>query len=101
MSVLMTLHPNDKTNTHFQTLINEWQKVYDQNNISCLNRRLDKRSDAFQVNTIEGFNDFNVKNLTQNTTATSRALKDTTPYGSGGWDPFHRSLERVSKCSDF
>ena len=25
-----------------------------------------------------------------------RSLRDDSPYGRGGWDPFHPSLERVS-----
>lgn len=31
-----------------------------------------------------------------NETAHNRFLRDDSPYGRGGWDPFHPSLERVS-----
>ena len=98
MSILMTIHPNDEKNDHFQALIDEWQQVYDKNERSCQMkmRRLDERGDIFKINTTEAFNDWNIEDVSQNATA-NRALKDTTPYGSGGWDPFHKSLERVSK----
>ena len=94
MSVLMTIHPNDKTNTHFQTLIDEWQKVYDNNENFCQDyqRNLFKRNNFKVFNRGEDWK--NVGNATQK--MKERALVDTTPYGTGGWDPFHRSLERVS-----
>ena len=97
MSVLMTLHPNDKTNTHSQTLIDEWQKVYDKHEKFCQDkqRKLVKRNEFKLFDRGEDWlNNSNIGNTTQK--VKERVLVDTTPYGTGGWDPFHRSLERVS-----
>lgn len=78
MSILLDIDPTEKDNTHFQLIIDEWQKTYDMNAVNC------------DPSYISRF----LQNETNNS---SRALiADNTPFGIGGWDPFHPSLETVS-----
>ena len=78
MAILLDIDPSGKDNNHFQLLIDEWQKIYDMNAEKC---DPSYRS-AFRQN------EYN---------STQRVLvEDNTPFGTGGWDPFHPSLERVS-----
>ena len=70
MSILLAFDPDDLDNAHLQKAIDEWQKVYDANEDRC--------------------------NEYEETGKARKLIKDETPFGTGGWDPFHESLERVS-----
>lgn len=96
MSILLTLHENDKDNDHLQLAINEWQKEYDRNTLQCNNtEHLQQMTDADSNSSKSS----NASIIEMNTSPkfgneTQRALADKTPFGIGGWDPFHPSLER-------
>mmetsp|Transcript_27192 Transcript_27192/g.40910 ORF Transcript_27192/g.40910 Transcript_27192/m.40910 type:complete len:185 (-) Transcript_27192:75-629(-) len=92
MSILLAFDKEDKTNTHLQKAIDEWQKVYDQNEMRCTGRPSERKLFSHvesQTTTSGRFEAFNF------TSREARELKDETPFGRGGWDPFHRSLERT------
>ena len=112
MSILMELDPSDKDNAHFQKAIREWQKVSDANHDKCVTPDT-KRENTYDLDVMfqslstqvatqsEGFdllNETSASQLLQTTVSngTHRNLRDTTPFGRGGWDPFHPSLEKVS-----
>lgn len=89
MSILLEFHQDDKMNDHLQKAINEWQKQYDLNETRCKNSSqrdlvVDEKEEVHQPS------------YGSNTTSigSRELLKDETPFGRGGWDPFHRSLER-------
>ena len=92
MSILLAFHDNDKKNNHLQKAIDEWQKVYDRNKMRCngssTTRNL-RHSDELQ----DSYHDPKVFNATSK--GARRNLKDETPFGRGGWNPFHPSLERT------
>lgn len=78
MAILLDIDPIGKENDHFQLIIDEWQKAYDSNAVKC---------DP----------SYNSRFLLNEANNTRRILiQDNTPFGKGGWDPFHPSLETVS-----
>ncbi len=103
MSILLDIDPNGYNNNHFQKAIDQWQNKYDENDAKCNNdnqktRQL-FRSDLSAMESSTLSHDHLFLNQTpirdNNMNSTQRSLRDTTPYGRGGWDPFHPSLERV------
>lgn len=92
MSILLEVDPNGNDNEHFQKVIDQWQIEYNINDSMCndkTRRRAQFRADDYDPSLMPShFEDL--------TYAKVRHLKDTTPYGTGGWDPFHPSMERVS-----
>lgn len=92
MSILLAFDEEDKTNTHLQKAIDEWQKVYDLNEKRCTGSSGRKLFSATHAETKTSADIFEALNITSRL---SRGLKDETPFGRGGWDPFHRSLERT------
>lgn len=88
LSILLNLHEEDKNNDHLQKAIDEWQKVYNENEERCQNR--DSRHLVEENITIAS-----AQEVGFNRTKGNRGLKDETPFGQGGWDPFHPSLERT------
>jgi hypothetical protein len=101
MSILLDIDPDGDMNHHFQIPIDQWQKVYDQNESNCNQQNQNMRR-IFTTDVMPADSSNPMKDLFENQTpifktlnSTHRTLKDTTPYGKGGWDPFHPSLERV------
>eukprot|EP00557_Chaetoceros_sp_GSL56_P002165 CAMPEP_0176501688 /NCGR_PEP_ID=MMETSP0200_2-20121128/14300_1 /TAXON_ID=947934 /ORGANISM="Chaetoceros sp., Strain GSL56" /LENGTH=131 /DNA_ID=CAMNT_0017900603 /DNA_START=2870 /DNA_END=3265 /DNA_ORIENTATION=- len=121
MSILMDFDPSDEDNNHFQKAIDQWQIVFDENQSKCnipssTGQSRGLLGDSYIAKGPSPFsripstnstvldskysppkideNDFLRSNLTNQTY--NRRLKDTSPFGRGGWDPFHPSLERVS-----
>lgn len=102
MSILLDLHENDENNDHLQKVIEEWQGVYDRNRQSC---KESKRRNLKETNVTsqltdkaELYKDFllnHTRNEFNTTSQESRKLKDETPFGNNGWDPFHSSIERT------
>lgn len=79
MSILLAFHKDDKPNSHLQTAIDEWQKVYEDNEYRC---KMSTQKRSLKLNPKMHFAEsFRMRNLT-----------DTTPFGTGGWDPFDPSL---------
>ena len=105
ISILMDIDLYGNTNHHFQKAIDGWQSVFDQNSYRCN----EQKQTARKMNTAKNlssatnstFEDiasllFAGEKLSEAANSTRRNLIDETPYGKGGWDPFHPSLERVS-----
>ena len=93
MSILIEVDPNGKDNEHFQKVIDQWQIEYNVNESMCndkIRRRAQSRDNNHDPILMPPSHFEDVTN------AKARYLKDTTPYGTGGWDPFHPSMERVS-----
>ena len=88
MSILLDLHQNDNMNNHLQKAISEWQKQYDINEAKCTKN---SKRDLFKREEFEG----QENDIHGNSTLSKRDLQDETPFGRGGWDPFHPSLERT------
>ncbi len=91
MSILLTYHKNDKDNDHLQLAINEWQKEYDRNSLKCSKtnkayRGLAMKSESQLITPLN--------QTIESVHGNVRELEDKTPFGTGGWDPFHPSLER-------
>lgn len=84
MSILLSIHEDDKRNEHLQEAIDEWQKLYDTNDDKCNN----KSRTLYSTN-----NDVGESDARKIVNGTKRELRDETPFGRGGWDPFHQSLE--------
>ena len=105
MSILMDIDLYGNTNHHFQKAIDGWQSVFDQNSYRCNEQKQTARKMHTTKNlssaTNSTFEDiagllFAGEKLFEAANSTRRNLIDETPYGKGGWDPFHPSLERVS-----
>jgi hypothetical protein len=103
MSILMDIDPSGYTNNHFQKAIDEWQNVFDKNDVKCNQENQKARrifsSDLSPTEPSYLHDDLLITNKTpafEVLNSTHRNLRDTTPYGRGGWDPFHPSIERVS-----
>lgn len=112
MSVLLGFHENDKDNDHLQKAIDEWQKVFDENEMRCQGKFLrhllhNNATTSYPSRIIDETRTqdkihLHLKDETPNKLNTTnkkmlRGLKDETPFGRGGWDPFHPTLVRTSK----
>jgi len=111
VSILLALHPNDNDNKHLQKVINEWQSIYDDNenrckvskkrNIRNLKNRRSRKPKDLVGSVIEHSSLWWIKsNATMHlpvniSKGVRRELIDESPFGRGGWDPFHRDLERT------
>ena len=93
MSILLTYHDDDEDNEHLQLAIDEWQKEYDRNAIRC---NATNNYQRILQSELQNTHSQILKNTSIPTTDTKqeRDLADETPFGTGGWDPFHPSLER-------
>lgn len=80
MSILLAFHKDDKPNSHLQMAIDEWQKVYEDNEHRC------------EISTQKRSRKLNPKMRFAGSLFPVRNLTDTTPFGTGGWDPFDPSL---------
>jgi hypothetical protein len=109
MSILMDFDPDDKDNDHFQAAIDQWQAVFDVTASSCDENSYE--DDPFIRRHTQEFSSSSEKTrdtrdqdefyrgkkmLTEDTKKSPRSLADTSPFGTGGWDPFHPSLRTVS-----
>jgi len=125
MSILMDFDPDDKDNDHFQVAIDQWQAVFDAaaakcdgNLTSAQDAPFNRRRETGDLNTDT---DVDKRNLSHKSSEPkralfdhdeqahlydrntiieqgqggSRSLTDTSPFGTGGWDPFHPSLKTV------
>jgi len=97
LSILLSLSEDDKSNDHLQKAIDEWQKVYDENNRKCntsrnllYSLRNETKLHFSSSNYYES--KFDPISMEKYTYDKVRNLTDTTPFGRGGWDPFHSSL---------
>jgi hypothetical protein len=89
LSIFLVIHEDDEDNDHLQKVIDEWQKVYDYNEKRCKEsskRNLSK--EIFDEEDTRLHQDVNMMLRKKG----ERSLKDTSPFGKGGWDPFHSSL---------
>lgn len=120
----MDFDPSDEDNNHFQKAIDQWQILYDENQSRCnvpqTGQKRGMLDDSYVAeshaslsgisnnSTAKLHDDSNkkipldssnhrhdLKSFSTNQTF-NRLLRDDSPYGRGGWDPFHPSLERVS-----
>lgn len=82
MSIFLDIDNEGNDNNHFQRAIDEWQKVYDANAFNC------------KLNYMKKENYFSEDPRSKVSNITGRILvEDDSPYGKGGWDPFHPSLQ--------
>lgn len=88
MSIFLTYDAEDKDNDHLQIAIDEWQKVFNENEMRC--QTASRKKLIINNTTISLQSKSNTKGSKE-----VRYLKDETPFGKGGWDPFHPSLERT------
>lgn len=120
----MDFDPSDADNDHFQKAIDQWQILFDENQSRCnipptgpMRGLLDEthiteghvpfsgipnnstRLDSQNIPPPNDDYDLLRSNPTNQTI--HRRLRDDSPYGRGGWDPFHPSLERVSRTNIF
>jgi hypothetical protein len=129
MSILMDFDPSDEDNNHFQKAIDQWQILYDENQSRCnvpqtgqKRGMLDDSYAAESHPSLSGISNnstaklhddthkiipldnsshrHDLKSFSTNQTF-NRLLRDDSPYGRGGWDPFHPSLERVSAITNY
>jgi hypothetical protein len=125
MSILMDFDPEDKDNDHFQVAIDQWQAVFDATASKCdgnttgaQDTPISRRMDTGKITTLEKSesvrgssektrsvyenddDDLDDRNLLMEQVKDGmRSLTDTSPFGTGGWDPFHPSLKTVSDLS--
>ncbi len=98
MSILLDFHERDEDNRHLQKAINQWQKEYNKNDMRCKmarNRNLKTRNTTRNTMNSTVFNIDSARKIYNITSEKSRRTADDTPFGKGGWDPFHPSLERT------
>lgn len=120
----MDFDPSDADNDHFQKAIDQWQILFDENQSRCnIPPTGPTRGLLDETHITEGHvpfsgipnnstrldsqnipppnDDYDLLRSNPTNQTFHRRLRDDSPYGRGGWDPFHPSLERVSRTVIF